>query len=142
MWTFFIGEEQIQSKRRKRGRVREESLEAKRTKEYFICMVSIDISTHSPSFIMRAGYHASLGFPGRSQPLLHTLEQANSVCPLWGREERKKQYIENLFPEIMLLTTPLLSMDEKGSSKLYRKFQNLNDHVPYKTCDAWRNKLI
>ena len=41
----------------------------------------------------------------------------------------------------MLLTTPLLSMDKKGSSKLYRKFQNLNDHVPYKACDALRNKL-
>ena len=62
--------------RRKRGWVRAEPSDPKRTKGYFICMVSIDRYSHPTTFIRRAGCHTSLGFPGRCQHLLHTIEQA------------------------------------------------------------------
>ena len=60
--------------RRKRGRVRAEPPDPKRTKGSFRRMVSIDRSTHPPPFIRRAGCHTSLAFPGRCQLLLHTIE--------------------------------------------------------------------
>ena len=59
---------------------RAEPLDPKRTKGSFKCRVSIDRSTYPPSFIRRA----SLGFPGRCQLLLHTIEQAKRLCPLRG----------------------------------------------------------
>ena len=61
-WSFVVVEEQIQNiiilgEKRKRGRVRAEPSDPKRTKGYFRCRVSIDRSTHPPPFIRRAGCH-------------------------------------------------------------------------------------
>ena len=75
------------SKWKNRGRIRPDPSDPEMTKGSFRCMVSIDRSTYPPSFIRQAGCHTSLGFPRRCQPLLHTIEQANSfrVCHLQGR---------------------------------------------------------
>ena len=66
----------------KEGKVRErvgtEPSEQKRTKGSFRCIVSIDLNTYAPYFIGRAG------FPRICQDLLHTIDQANSMCPLQG----------------------------------------------------------
>ena len=56
--------DRILGERSKRGKVRAESSDPKRTKRSFRCRVSIDRSTHPHSFIWRAGCHTSFGFPG------------------------------------------------------------------------------
>ena len=60
--------------RRKSGRERAEPSYPKRTKGSFRCMLSTDRSTHPHFFIRRAGCHAGVGFPGRCQLLLHTVD--------------------------------------------------------------------
>ena len=56
----------------KRGRERAEPSNAKRTKEYFRCMVSIDRSTH---FYKASRVPHQLRVPGRCQLLLHTIDE-------------------------------------------------------------------
>ena len=88
-----IVEEQWKSigERRKRGRVRAEPSDAKRTKGYFRCMVSIDRYTQPPSFISRAGCHTSIGFHGNCELLLHTMRCAPcGVVNEWRSELRNK----------------------------------------------------
>ena len=51
-----------------------EPSDPKRTSRYFRRRVSLDRSTHPPSFIRRAGCHTGLGFPGRCQLVLHTIK--------------------------------------------------------------------
>ena len=102
-WSFVIVEEQWQiilflCERRKRGSERPEPSNPKRTKGSFRCMVSIVRSTHLPSFIRRAGCCTSLGFPGRRQLLLHTIEQAKRVCPFQGMLELHKNIVITLKP--------------------------------------------
>ena len=92
-WSFVIVEEQWKSigERRKRGRVRAEPSDPKRTKGYFRCMVSIDRSTQPPSFISRAGCHTSIGFHGNCELLLHTMRCAPcGVVNEWRSELRNK----------------------------------------------------
>ena len=62
--------------RRLRGRVRAEPSNPRRTKAYFRFTVSIDRSTHPPSFIRRARCHTNLGFPVRCK-----LIQCHHVTP-------------------------------------------------------------
>ena len=63
----------------------EQSLNIQRGPRDFLDLsVSIDRSTHPHSFRRQAGCHASVGFPGRCQLLLHSIEQAKRVCPLQG----------------------------------------------------------
>ena len=100
-WSFVIVEEQWQiilflCERRKRGSERPEPSNPKRTKGSFRCMVSIVRSTHLPSFIRRTGCCTSLGFPGRRQLLLHTIEQAKRVCPFQGMLELHKNIVISL----------------------------------------------
>ena len=56
-WSFVIVEESIiiLGERRKKGRVRAEPSDPKRTKGYFRCGVSIDRFTNPSSFIRQAG---------------------------------------------------------------------------------------
>ena len=70
-WYFVIVEEQWQSviivdERIKRGRVRAEPSDPKRTKGPFRCMELTNRSIHPPSFVRREGCHTSLGFNCRS----------------------------------------------------------------------------
>ena len=53
----------------------------KRTEGKFRCRVSIDRSTHPPSFIRPAGCHTSLWFPGRC----HVPVWYGSVLSEWNR---------------------------------------------------------
>ena len=66
--------------RRKKGKrgVTAEPSDPMRTKGSLRCMVSIERSTQPPSFIRQAE------LSWRFLLLLHTIDHANRMCPLWG----------------------------------------------------------
>ena len=115
---------------RKRRRETAEPSNSQRARGSFRCIISTNRSTHPPSFIWRAGCHTSLGFHGRYQLLLQTIEQAKRVRSLrFFLPAIKKQREE--YQQQMRGLRKCRSFSESKSSAVYFLLSNRPHRITY-----------